>query len=100
MADGLCGLNSAENARFETQPSFRVQAASNNHKCINAGGLRVVRKTPGHKPSTSAGKVSSLRRLAHELNRFRDLQPNCGFFANCPLGLPCPQHDMAPEATR
>lgn len=31
-ADGLCGLDIDENAHFETQVLFRVQAASYNHK--------------------------------------------------------------------
>lgn len=31
-ADGLCGLDIDENARFETQPPFSLQAASYDHK--------------------------------------------------------------------
>ena len=32
FADGLCGLNNAENARFKTHPLFSAQAASFNRK--------------------------------------------------------------------
>lgn len=63
----LWRLDSAENARFETQPPFSLQVASCNRRRINAGGLRAVRKTPGRDPSPFVGKVSSLRWLTHEL---------------------------------
>lgn len=63
----LWRLDSAENARFETQPLFSLKAASCNRKRINAGGLRAIRKTPGRRLSPSVGKVSSLGWLAHEL---------------------------------
>ena len=66
-ADHLWGLDSAENARFGAQPSFRVQAASCKCKRINAGGFCVACKTAGHSSSPSSAKVSSLRWLAYEL---------------------------------
>ena len=37
--DRLLRFDSAENARFETQPPFSLQAASYNHKRISAGGF-------------------------------------------------------------
>lgn len=66
-ADRLWKLDSAENARFETQPSRILQAASCNRKRISTGGLHAIRKTPGRGSAPSAGKVSSLRWLAYEL---------------------------------
>ena len=38
-----------------------------NRKRISAGGLHAIRKTTGRGSAPSAGKVSSLRRLAYEL---------------------------------
>ena len=61
------GSISPKNARFETQPSRILQAASCNRKRISTGGLHAIRKTPGRGSAPSAGKVSSLRWLAYEL---------------------------------
>ena len=76
-AGRLWRLDSTENTRFETQPPFSTQAACCNRKRINAGGLHFVRKTAGRRASQSAGRVSSLGWLAHELNRIRDLGHRC-----------------------
>ncbi len=68
------GHDSAENARSETQPSTSLQAASCNRKRINAGGLRAVRKTAGHKIQLLIAKGDRVMRLSHEF--FRDRRGN------------------------
>ena len=61
------GSISPKNARFETQPPLSLQTTSFNRVGVDAGGLRAVHKTAGHRLASNspASEAFVVKRLVN-----------------------------------